>query len=78
MEASETVNVRDVAEESPDMFAVYEEQRLIQRLNELTRALTDFAEDYRNGKIDLKKAKALRKAMQELEKSEWFRSPKPN
>jgi hypothetical protein len=78
MDASRTVNVRDVAEQSPDLADVYEEQQLIQRLNGLTRALTAFTDDYRSGKIDLKKVKALRKAMQDLEKSGWFKSPQPN
>jgi hypothetical protein len=62
--------------ESPLDSAAYEEYEFIQRLHRLSRALRDFAAAYRDGQIDLKKVKAVRKAMQELEKSEWFRPQK--
>jgi hypothetical protein len=45
-------------------------------LNELSRALTDFTATYKSGQVDLKKVKAVRKALHELEKSEWFRPQK--
>jgi hypothetical protein len=62
--------------ESPADVAAYEERQFIQRLNGLSRALTDFAATYKSGQVDLKKAKTLRKALHELEKSEWFRPQK--
>ena len=52
------------------------EREFIQRLNQLSRALGAFTETYKGGEIDLKKVKALRKAMHELEKSPWFRPQK--
>jgi hypothetical protein len=76
MDALVTVNFPDVAEESPADWAAYEERKFIQRLDGLSRALNAFAETYKGGQVDLKKVKALRKAMHELEKSEWFRPPK--
>lgn len=56
--------------------ASFEEREFVQRVNGLSRALSDFAETYNSGKIDLKKVKALRKAIHELERSEWFRPQK--
>jgi hypothetical protein len=75
-EAAVSKFVPILPEESSIDAAAYEEYEFIQRLNGLSRALRDFAEAYRSGRVDLKKVKAVRKAMQELEKSEWFRSPK--
>jgi hypothetical protein len=50
-----------------------EEQELVQRFNTLIRALTDFSHTYNlEGVIDVKKVKAVRKALREFEKSEWF------
>ena len=63
-------------EESPLDSAAYEEYEFIQRLNRLSRALRDFAAAYRSGEVDLNKVKAVRKAMQELEKSPWFKLQK--
>jgi len=57
--------------------AAYEERELIQRYNGLARALNDFVAAYKAGQIDLKKAKAVRKALHDLEKFEWFRAPRP-
>ena len=63
-------------EESPADAAAYEEREFLQHLNGLSQALTDFAATYKNGQVDLKKVKALRKALHELEKSDWFRPQK--
>jgi hypothetical protein len=50
-----------------------EEQELVQRFNRLISALTDFSHTYNSkGVIDVKKVKAVRKALREFEKSEWF------
>lgn len=62
--------------ESPIDQAVDEEREFIHRITGLSRALNDFAAAYRTGQIDVKKVKALRKALQELEKSEWFKPQK--
>lgn len=75
-DASATINIPAFMEESPADAAAYEERQFISRLNGLATALIAFNETYRSGKVDLKKVKALRKAMHELEKSEWFRSSK--
>lgn len=56
--------------------AADQERELIQRYNELARALNGFVEAYKAGQIE-KKAKAVRKALHELEKLEWFR-PQPS
>jgi hypothetical protein len=59
-------------EENPAL----EEHEFMQRLNGLSKALNDFAATYKSGEVDLRKVKAVRKAMRELEKSEWFKPPK--
>jgi hypothetical protein len=54
-----------------------EEQEFIARFNNLMKALRDFGSGYKPGQvIDVKKAKAVRKAMHRLEKSGWFRPQK--
>jgi hypothetical protein len=63
-------------EESPRDAAAYEERELVRRLNALARALNAFAATYQNGQVDLNEVKAVRKALQELERSELFRPPK--
>jgi hypothetical protein len=63
-------------EESSPNEAAYEERELVQRLDHLARALNAFAASYKNGQVDLNKAKAVRKALQELEKFEWFKPQK--
>jgi hypothetical protein len=45
----------------------------MQRYNELARALNGFVAAYKAGQIDVKKAKAVRKALHDLEKLEWFK-----
>jgi hypothetical protein len=60
-------------EEAPTFF---EEREFLDRLKGLSKALADFAATYKSGEVDLRKVKAVRKAMHELEKSEWFRPQK--
>ena len=60
-----------------DERSYLEEQEFIARFNNLMRALRDFVSAYKPGQvIDMKKVKAVRKAMHGLEKSEWFRPQK--
>jgi hypothetical protein len=55
--------------------AKYEEQELLRRVNGLATALTDFSNTYSSRHvIDVKQIKAIRKALRELEKSDWLRS----
>jgi hypothetical protein len=75
-EAAVSKFIPSLPEDSPIDAAAYEEYEFIQRLNALSRALRDFAAAYKSGQVDLNKVKAVRKAMQELEKSEWFRPQK--
>jgi hypothetical protein len=59
--------------ESQSREAQFERQELIRRFNGLITALDDFARTYNSrGVIDVKKTKAIRKAVRELEKSDWF------
>jgi hypothetical protein len=45
----------------------------MRRFNGLATALSDFAHTYNSrGVIDVKKVKAIRKALRELQKSDWF------
>jgi hypothetical protein len=64
----------NVADESQE--AVDEKREFIQRLNGLASALNDFTAAYKSGVVDYKKVKELRKALQELQKSEWFKPQK--
>jgi len=50
--------------------AEYDEHELVKRFNGLVKALGDFADTYNAGKIDVKKVKAVQKALHELQKSE--------
>ena len=53
--------------------AQYEEQELLRRVNGLATALTDFSSTYSSRHvIDVKQIKAIRKALRELEKSDWL------
>ena len=53
--------------------AVEEEHEFVRRFNNLFSALLNFASNYNTGHvIDAKRAKAVRKALRDLEKSEWF------
>jgi hypothetical protein len=52
----------------------YEQQDFMRRFNGLAVALSDFAHTYNSrGVVDVKKVKAIRKALRELEKSSWFK-----
>jgi hypothetical protein len=65
-------NVAPAAEARP-WNPLDEQQEFLRRLNELTAALADFSQTYNSqGLIDVKKVKAVRKALRELEKSSWF------
>jgi hypothetical protein len=59
---------------SPAGQAAFDERVMIARYNRLVRALNEFMGAYKAGQIDLKKAKAVRKALHDLEKVEWFKS----
>ena len=74
--ASATINIPAFAEESAADLAADEERDFILRLIGLSMALNAFVDDYKSGQVDVKRVKALRKAMHELEKTEWFRPPK--
>jgi hypothetical protein len=52
--------------------AVLKEHEFVRRFNDLFSALLDFASNYNGRVIDAKRAKAVRKALRDLEKSEWF------
>jgi hypothetical protein len=54
----------------------YQQHELAKRFNALMNALADFASSYNAGVVNPKKAKAVRKALRELEKSDWFRPVK--
>jgi len=50
-----------------------EEHEFVRRFNNLFSALLTFASNYNTGHvIDAKRAKAVRKALRDLERSEWF------
>ena len=50
-----------------------QQQDFLRRFNGLASALSDFARNYNSrGVVDVKKVKAIRKALHELEKSDWF------
>jgi hypothetical protein len=63
-------------EAQEDVPAIFEEREFMERLKGLSKALADFAATYKSGKVNLRKVKAVLKAMHELEKCEWFRPPK--
>lgn len=65
-----------VAPDDSRQAAVYEQHEFVNRFNSLMKALTDFASSYNAGVVNAKKAKAVRKALRELEKSDWFRPVK--
>ena len=49
----------------------FEQQDFLRRFNGLATALSDFAHTYNSrGVVDVKKVKAIRKALRELEKSD--------
>jgi hypothetical protein len=67
------VNFPDFPDDSPAAQAAYEERDLAHRYNVLARALNDFMAAYKAGHVDLKKAKAVRNALHDLEKFDWFK-----
>lgn len=57
--------------------AAVEEYFFVERFNKLLESLRDFTESYNSGQVDVKKAKAVQKAWQNLEKTEgWFKREK--
>ena len=68
-----TLVIADFPGQSPEGDAAYQECEFARRVDGLLRALHDFAASYRAGLVDVKKVKAVRKAMQDMEKSEWFK-----
>src|SRR5882762_6102790 len=59
-------------EEEDRSESVLKERDFVRRFNNLFSALLSFATNYNGHVIDAKRAKAVRKALRELEKSEWF------
>ena len=66
-------DIPDLQDYSQFAQAAYQERELMQRYNELARALNGFVAAYKAGQVDVKKARAVRKALHDLEKLEWFR-----
>jgi hypothetical protein len=59
--------------------AKFEEDEFVKRLHNLLNVLRDFSTSYNDGHvINVKKVKEVRKALHELEKSDWFKSYKAN
>ena len=57
--------------------AAYEQREFARRFNGLMNALFDFSASYNSAHvINAKKVKAVRKALRDLEKSDWFRPSK--
>jgi hypothetical protein len=67
------MDIPDLQGPSQAVQAADEERELMQRYNGLARALNDFLAAYKAGQIDMKKARAVRKALHDLEKLEWFK-----
>lgn len=56
--------------------ATDDEREFTKRFNNLVRALREFSNTYNVGHVvNVKQAKAVRKALRDLEKSEWFHAP---
>jgi|SRR5579872_6307701 len=62
----------DRSRQAQESEAVYVRKQFVDRFNHLIRAMKDFSAHYDNQTIDLKRIKALKKAMKELEKSDAF------
>src|SRR6266550_4255140 len=59
------------AEENRKRYAAAREQEFVEKFNKLINNLMDFADSYKSGHaLDVKKAKSIRKAWLDLEKSE--------
>ena len=74
-EARDTIEQPTGVVEDPFRNQVeYEEHEFVSRLNKLMEALREFSATYNSGStINVKRVKAVRKAMRELERSQWFR-----
>ena len=59
-------------EEQDRSEAMLKEYDFVRRFNNLFSALLDFASNYNGHVIDAKRTRAVRKALRDLEKSEWF------
>jgi hypothetical protein len=60
-------------EEATRNEAARQEREFVDRFNDLFSALINFAHSYNAGHVvDVKRAKAVRKALRELEKADWF------
>jgi len=68
--------VSDFPDESSEAEAANEEREFVRHLNGLLQALNDFATTYKAGMVDVRKVKAVRKALHDLEKSPWFKTPR--
>jgi hypothetical protein len=65
-------NIAPVANARP-WSPLDEEPEFVRRFNGLAAALADFSHTYNSqGVIDVKKVKAVRKALHEFQKSDWF------
>ena len=73
MNDSAAMPIPSFQDDDPAAQAAYEERALRHSYDDLERALNDFMATYKAGKIDLTKAKAVRKALHDLEKFDWFR-----
>jgi hypothetical protein len=59
--------------------ALYEEQQFVAKFNHLLDILQEFANEYNQHQLDLKKIKALKKAWHDLEKTDgWMKLAEAN
>ena len=69
--ASSSRPTSSIAEENRKQYAAAREQEFVEKFNKLIHNLMDFADSYKSGNaLDVNKAKSIRKAWIELEKSE--------
>lgn len=73
--SGEDTTLTDLREEDRHE-AILEEHEFVRRFNNLFSALLSFASNYNSHVIDAKRAKAVRRALRDLEKSEWFNTRK--
>jgi hypothetical protein len=72
-QAAVPTDIPDPQDYSQAAQAAYQERELMERYSELARALNGFLAAYKAGQIDVKKVRAVRKALHDLEKLEWFK-----
>ena len=73
LEVDERLRYLITDDDAEKQQAAYEELEFAKRFNNLVRALREFSVTYNGGHvIDVKRAKAVRKAIHDLEKSDWF------